>query len=82
MPQTSETMLAWLRKVLGFDANYPKLPLEKYLCRHSPHGMPGKTAQRDGRADPRRCRCQARRNGRRGRYPPAFDERHAPILPR
>ena len=31
MLQTSETMLAWLRKVLGFDAASPKLPLEKYL---------------------------------------------------
>jgi phosphoglycerate kinase len=31
MPQTNETMLAWLQKVMGFDANYPKLPLEQYL---------------------------------------------------
>jgi phosphoglycerate kinase len=32
MLQTTETMLAWLRKVLGYDAGCPKLPLDKYLA--------------------------------------------------
>ena len=81
MPITTESMAAWCRKLLGADPNAPRLTLEQYLAAIPRHGVPGQAAQRHARAGPRRRRRQAGRQGRRGRHPPAVDERHAQVRP-
>ena len=82
MAVSPQDMQAWCGTLLAGRAANPDLSLADYLDAIPGLGSIEELPERHRGAGPRRRRRQAGGNRRRGRYPPAFDGRHAQIWPR